>query len=422
MKTRPGSPTQAANRNRQALVLAVCCGCALAGPTVARADEELAPLTVTGGPGKGATFTSDDKRFSLNLRGRLQLRNTLAHPAGNTTTDELGVRTARVFLTGNTFDKDLKYFVQLAVAASDFEKEYTSSSPIFDAWVEYTALRDANVRIGQFFVPFDRARTVREFALSLVDRSQVVGELTLDRDAGVVISSSDLGGLDHLLAYQVGVWGGDGKNRVGAVDADLLYTARLTLRPFGAFDDDVQGDLRRHADPKLAVGGGFAYNANTRRARSTTGAVLTLGGIDYVHAAGDVVFKWRGLYFLGEYVYRTARTEQRTGTGANMMPLTEYARSGSGYVFEAGYVLTRALEVNARWSQLFTKASSDPARATDPALVKLRQEGGKELGGGLAYYWNGHALKLVADYNLLFGDGASSRPRHLARVAVDASF
>jgi len=404
------------------LTLVACFGCALAAPRLAAADEELAPLTVGGGPGKGATFTSDDGAFSLNLRGRMQLRNTVAHPTGNTTTDELGVRTARVILGGHTVSKDVKYFVQLAVAAGDFEKEYASSSPLFDAWVEYTGVRDAQIRAGQFFVPLDRARTVREFSLSLVDRAQAVSELSLDRDAGIVISSSDLGGLDHLLAYQVGIWGGDGKNRVGAVDADLLYTARIALRPLGAFDDDAQSDLRRHADPKVAIGGGFAYNANTRRQRSTTGALLTLGGIDYVHAAGDAVFKWRGLYFLGEYLYRAARTEQRSGTGANMMPLTEYARSGSGYVLEAGYMLTHAFEVNARWSQLLSRSSSDPAKATDPALVKLRQENGKELVGGLAYYWNGHALKVFADYSLLFGDGQASRPRHLARLAVDASF
>ncbi len=397
----------------------VACGLA---PTTARADEELAPLTVTGGPGKGTTFTSNDQRFSLNLRGRLQLRNTLAHPTGSATNDELGVRTARVILAGNTFDPHLEYFVQLAVAASDFEKEYQTSSPLFDAWVEYTGVRDANVRAGQLLVPFDRARTVRELALTLVDRSQVVNELSLDRDAGVVISSSDLGGLDHLLAYQVGVFGGDGKNRVGAVDAGLLYVARLTLRPLGAFDDDVQGDLLRHADPKLAVGGGVAYNDNTRRQRSTTGSLLTLGGVSYVHAAADAVFKWRGLYFLGEYLYRAARTEQHSGAGANMMPLTEYARSGSGYVLEAGTLVTGAFEVNARFGQLFAKTSGDPARATDPALVKLVQEGGRELGGGLAYYLNGHALKVMGDYHVYFGDGGASRPRHLVRLAVDASF
>ena len=53
---------------------------------------------------------------------------------------------------------------------------------IYDAFLDWKAHRDISVKAGQFFVPFDRLRTVREFALQMGDRPRPVAELTLDRD------------------------------------------------------------------------------------------------------------------------------------------------------------------------------------------------------------------------------------------------
>src|SRR5690606_34978669 len=166
-------------------------------------------------------------------------------------------------------DPNLRYGLQLALGANDFEPG--SASPIFDAYVESTHLRELNVRVGQFFVPFDRARTVRESALMTTDRSEVVRELTLDRDSGIIASSTDLFGLGGVLGYAVGFFGGDGRNRVAPAVPGFLYTARIFVRPMGAFDDDQESDLARSPDPRLMIGGAFAYNTNTDRPRSTTG-------------------------------------------------------------------------------------------------------------------------------------------------------
>ena len=92
--------------------------------------------------------------------------------------------------------------MQLAFGGNDFEAG--SSTPLFDAYLEYTRLRDLNVKVGQFFVPFDRLRTIREFALELVDRAQPTVELSLDRDVGVSFSSQDLFGTRGVLARLLG--------------------------------------------------------------------------------------------------------------------------------------------------------------------------------------------------------------------------
>ena len=63
-----------------------------------------------------------------------------------------------------------------------------------------------------------------------------------------------------------------------------------------------------------AFGLGAAYNLNTTRARSTTSTTYTLGTADYLHLAGDVVFKWRGVAVMGEAVLRDAQEESWTVT------------------------------------------------------------------------------------------------------------
>lgn len=356
-------------------------------------------------PGKGITAKTADGNFSLTVRARMQVRDTFVHERLDT--NELGIKTLRLYVQGNVLSPDLKYLVQLAMGTGDFEAG--NPSPIFDAFVEYTKWRDLNVRVGQFFVPFDRARTVRESSLQLVDRQIAVRELTLDRDVGVMLSSQDLFGLNRVLAYNFFVGGGDGRNRVGAQMAGPLVVLRLAVRPFGSFDDDSEGDLQRESKPRLSIGVAGAYNIHTTRAQSTFGSVYTNGTFDYAHAALDVTFKWGGFSLLAEGVVRKADADVRAGA------TPEYSRSGWGYFVQAGYMVSRLVEVTARWDQLYAFQN------TDPALITLAATQGRQLGGGVNIYLNGHALKIQADYFYIWGH-SSSPARHSARIALDASF
>ncbi|AKJ05857.1 phosphate-selective porin O/P [Archangium gephyra] len=376
------------------------------------AEEKKKGVSVTAAPGKGLTVTTDDGRFGITVRARAQLRETLTREKDKTT-NEVNVKTLRLVTQGHVLTTDLKYTIQLAFGGNDFETG--SSSPIFDAFVDYTKVRDLNLRVGQYFVPFDRARTIREFALQLVDRQQVVQELTLDRDVGLMLYSNDLGGLNGLLGYHLFVGGGEGRNRFGAQATGGIYVARLVLRPWGAFDDDQEGDLQRLPKPRLALGVAGGYNQGTNRQRSTTGNALTLGTLDYRHAAADVVFKYSGFSFLGEAVLRSAGRDVLEGTNASGAAIREFSRSGWGYFLQAGLMVSPLVEVAARWDHLFAFAG------TDPALVTQVNTQGRQVGGGLNVYLNGHAFKLQTDYFYIFGHDRSAG-RHIARLQLDASF
>ncbi|UJR81764.1 porin [Sandaracinus amylolyticus] len=370
-------------------------------------------IAVTAEPGRGLTISMGDT-FSSSIRARLQVRATLRIDDDQVDTG-IEIRTARLWWTGHVLHPDVRYGLQLALGANDFEPG--NPSPIFDAFLELRQLRELNVRVGQFFVPFDRARTIREFALQTVDRTDVVRELTLDRDVGVVLSSTDFLGLGGALSYFLGVFGGDGRNRLGPTpDAGLLYTARVSVRPFGGFDDDSEGDLARSPNPRLAIGAGFGFNHRSDRPRSTTGVPYTFARFDYLHLAGDLVFKWAGISLLAEIVWRQSTSGDFVEhTDDEGQVLREWSRSGWGYLAQVGVMLHPMFEIWSRWEQLVAE------EGTDPTLVTQANERGHGLSAGANLYLHGHLLKVQADWSHSFGDdflvGA-----HLVRLQLDASF
>ncbi len=380
-------------------------------PANAGSPAKESPVTVTAAPGKGLLVKTADERFSIGLRARAQFRDTFIH-SGDTDTNELQVRTLRLIVHGNVLVPELRYNIQLAFGGGDFERD--SSSPIFDAFVEYTRWRDLNIRAGQFFVPFDRARTIREFALQFVDRQQVVRELTLDRDVGLMLSSSNLFGLGDRLAYNLFIGGGEGRNRFGPAKLGPLAVVRFTVRPFGAFDDDQEGDLSREKRPRLAVGIAGARNLATNRQNSTYGTTFALGTVDYTNAAVDVVFKYAGFSLLVEGLWRRSNVDSILGTTAAGAPAQEWTRSGYGYFVQGGMLVHPQVEVVGRWEQLFAR------RGTDPQFVQLAETQGRQVAGGVNLYLNGHAFKLQSDYVHVFGH--SGTPRNFVRLQLDASF
>ena len=374
-------------------------------------------VDVSGAPGKGLTVKVGDV-FSLNVRSRIQIRYQLnISPEDDEGERELqqivNIGTARLWFSGHVLTPRLTYMIQLAVAGRDFRDGATS--PIFDAYVDWNAHRDFNVRAGQFFVPFDRLRTVREFALQMGDRPRPVQELTLDRDVGIALYSERFLHDRSPVAVRLGVFGGGGTNLTAAREPGGLFMGRVELRPFGPIDDDSEGDLERRKTPGLALGAGFAANLNTNRVRSTTGATYTGGTTSYYHAAGDMVFKWRGLALQGEYLWKRASVTEIRSTDEEGAPKIEPTRSAHGWVAQASYTFDPPFEIVGRLSRLY------PLADTAPAFVAELERRGQEAGVGLNYYFNGHRFKLQADWIALMTKDFQSAD-HVAHLQLDATF
>lgn len=368
---------------------------ALLTSNLASAQEPVEPAkpTTEATFGKGATIRTADDRMSLNIRGRIQARASFTDAAndGQDPITEMVMRRMRVVLQGNAMGPELTYYIQLAFSNQDTEPDLRL--PLRDAYVTYTQLRDLSVRFGQMKVPYGRQRVVSSSALQMVDRSLITAELNLDRDVGITLFSKDFLGLDGKLGYNVGVFGGDGRNRLGE-RFGYLTSARIEAWPFGSFDDYVEADFKRESRPRLALGAGVAYNQNTNRPRSTIGDPYGAGDFDYLHLGADFMFKVAGFTLQGEVMYRKADTNTRT-VQIDGIDTTIHARSAWGAYTQAGLMLTNHLELTARYGYL------DPLSTNTDTT--LRQS--HELGGGLGYYWSEHNLKLQGDYFYLPTNG-----------------
>jgi phosphate-selective porin OprO and OprP len=340
--------------------------------------------------GKGATIKSADDKFSLNIRGRMQVRATMTKVDGEEDPiTGMQIRRQRIVLQGNAMGPALTYYIQLAFSNLDMEPDLRS--PLRDAYFTWILSRDLNLRVGQMKVPYGRQRVVSSSALQMVDRSIVTGEFNLDRDAGVHMFSKDLFGLGGKLAYSAAIFGGDGRNRV-ADKFGMLYAGRIQVSPMGGFDDFVEADIKREASPKLAIGINGAYNQDSNRAKSTFSDVYPTT-FDQRHAGADLLFKWNGLSVSGEWMWRKADSTGHSVLEKGATAPKLYApRSGWGGYGQVGQMLTDKLEIEGRYGYLTAINDS-------PVGVK------HELGGGFSYYIAEHNLKVQTDYFYLPGKG-----------------
>ncbi|MGV3624579.1 MAG: porin [Archangium sp.] len=380
----------------------------------------VAPVPVEVGVKLGEGLTVKVGEVKFQLRGRMQVQALSVIPGEGSTAarqNAIYVRRARLQLKGD-LPYHLSFVLQLAFAPLDMEPD--QPNVLRDFYGVWAPFRDVSFRVGQMKVPFDVQRVVSSSSLQFVDRSTVTAELNLDRDVGLVVFSDDLFGLNQRLRYAFGIFGGDGRNRIGT-NVGLLYSARLRYAPLGPFDDRLEGDPERDGRPRLAFGVAAARNVSTNRPRSTTGIpyALTSSLFSYTHATGDVHFKWYGLSLLSSVYFRWADLNVDPNTGAmtagnsalvNDTLVTEYSRSGWGWFVQAGGYVTDWLEFVARYGDL------RPMGMSDPRFTRQR-----EIGGGFNLMFQRHDLKLQADCFWL-DDGAGNDGRVQLRLQAQIYF
>lgn len=378
-----------------------------------RAESETATSVELG---KGATIRAKDGLAELNIRARIQLQGAYETNAEDPKTGlkelpdtDFLIRRLRLLLQGHALTKQLRYYFQFGFSFRDQEPDRLT--PLRDARLEWSPVRDFNVWGGQMKVPFNRERVISSSALGMVDRSNVNAELNLDRDVGMMLTSKDLFGTRGILRYYAGVFGGDGRNRNAGAHG-LLWVGRVEVAPFGRFEDYSEVDFERSTKPKLSMGVATAYNENTFRTRSTHSETFKYGAVDYRHACADMIFKIYGFSLQAEALYRRGdKAVVGTGTDSEGKPVVEAPRNAWGFFVQSGMRVFRGLDLNVRYGEV------RPLDATNKRMVRDR-----EIGGAVSYYFQKHDLKLQLDYfHLLAGsDPAETRVIERDRVRIQA--
>ncbi|MGB0678871.1 MAG: porin [Polyangiales bacterium] len=343
-------------------------------PAATPDEDGRYPVEVRGAFGQGIRFGRSHDDFAVQLRARMQLQGSLDVPEDDDVALGARIRRMRLVLGGHALHHLVTYYIQLGFARPDLEDG--NRVPLRDAFLTFHLHRDANLRLGQMKVPFDRQRVTSSSRLQFVDRAGFVRVLNLDRDTGIQLYSTDLLGLRERLSYQLGVFNGEGRNRISS-DLGLLYVGRLQWTPFGAFDDLSESDFKR-GGPRLAIAGAAAFNHMAQRAGSTQGALfdedITLTDAeDFLHATADLLLKFRGASILIESLLRQALNAQRD------------TESGWGVLAQGGYLLTPQCELAARVAHSRPGDSSTLAQDTSAGAV-------------FSWYFLQHDLKLQTDY------------------------
>jgi len=266
--------------------------------------------------------------------------------------DGLAIRRARFTLAGEIL-KNVKIKVQIDVLKSPV---------LLDAQIDWTLVKAAIVRVGQFKIPFSLESTTSSADLDSIDRSQVVNKIAPGWDIGA--SGRDIGlvltGQASVFEYAVGAFNGAGINKADTNDHKDL-SARLLIRPFeglsvgGSYYDGLTSTAaaaprttrRRFGGEAAWVTGAFSFKAEYIRA--TDAATERDGG--YVQAAVFVLPKrCQVLFKYDAYDKDRAAAGDRIGAttaGLNWF-LADRSKLQVNYLVfrsEAGLTLNRVFEV-----------------------------------------------------------------------------
>ena len=367
-------------------------------------------------PGKGIGAESEDGRWSIRATLRTGVQATVLHPnePGEPTQAGAEVRRLRAVLSGNALGRSNKYFIQLGFAPRDMghDGEKARYTPLLDAYVDFTYLRDLTLRIGQYRPQYNRERLILDINPLLIDRSLANGEFNFDRDVGLDLRSDDLLG-KGLMRYYAGVFVGRGRDPRGVSTPGFLYTARVEFTPLGTFDDYDSADLTRERRLRLAFGGAYAYHDRAHNDRGVLGAPPADGGTtNYHNATADILLKYGGWYFEAGFLWRQGRRNPGDAVDAMGQPIpVALARNGYGWFAQTALLLPRTrLEPAFRYSEV------------RPLGADTSLDHRSELGGGLNYYFYGHNLKLQVDYFRLWQQNLLSRGDDQVRLQLQFAF
>jgi phosphate-selective porin OprO/OprP len=336
----------------------------------------------------GINFEHDPANFKTKFRFRMQNRFTYATEDDedlSAKTVDLNVRRLRLRMDGTVWDPRFLYKIQLAFTRGDMDYDRTQYPNILrDAVVGWKLTDATTLWYGQTKLPGNRQRLVSSGAQQFVDRSIVNATFNIDRDLGTQLHHTV--GEARPVNVKLAISNGEGRSSDNK-DSGLAYTARLewlALGPFKKEGDFFESDLAREDSPKLALGGAYNLNKKTTRPGGQLGTQFTTPGLsrDLETYFADLLFKFQGISFYGEYARRWAHDPVFTD-GAKSVSIFK----GEGLNFQTGYVFENNIEPALRYSR---------TRAIEEVLAGGMNDQ-DQYTFALSKYINEHKVKVQGD-------------------------
>lgn len=342
----------------------------------------------------GLGLTSPDSTFRLNIRFRMQNRVSLNWYENEEDTVEGEVRRLRLRFDGFVGDPTFLYAIQLSFAPGDVGtlRDGDNINIIRDAIFFYRPNSHVNIGFGQTKLPGNRQRLNSSGALQLTDRSINNARFTIDRDYGVHAYYLNEHADQFSWNLKTAISTGNGRNWTRNPSADLAYTGRVEVMPFGDPGMFFEGDIRREETPKLLLAATYHLNYGAQRTQGQTGSML-FETRDLTSVFLDAMLKYRGFAAMYAYMSRSSSGSPVTFTffpgpdpGPMPVPSPSAVFEGSGHDVQFSYLLPTNYELITRYSML---------RVT-PEVSTFYPDQNQLTFGVTRYIWE-HALKLQAE-------------------------
>lgn len=315
--------------------------------------------------GNGLDISLNNGEHRFNVGGFIQSNGGYRNEKDGESESYFGIQNAFFTLKGDVLYNKFSFMLDV---------NFADSNPLMDTWMAYHLQKYRTVTVGQKQTfTNNREMLFHEKNLTMPMRS-IMSEYfsNTGRELGIFLQSNlNAGGV--IFRPMVAITTGDGRNSFGSssIDVDLgglKYGGRLDVLPLGEFskgNEQVGVDFARETKPKLAVGVAWSYNDGASNAVGEGHGDFSFFDVDGKEKypslrklSADLLFKWQGFTFMGEYINSTATSLTGSFTnGTGDIPLlpeeiANYLSLGNGYNFQAGYFFKKGWGIDARFSKV----------------------------------------------------------------------
>jgi phosphate-selective porin OprO and OprP len=321
-------------------------------------------------------------------------------PSRNVTRDRVRLRRARINVSGEFFeDFDFKFEGDFAQGDGlSGSRTAFSGTDLFANWHRFP---EAQIKLGQWKAPFGLEQLTSDTTLYTAERSLVTTALTLDRQVGAAVWGKPLMHIlstNHadLLEYSVGIFNGSGRNITINDDDNFMYVGRLAVLPFKSKVGEQPTSMR------------FGVNAYTSRfgagARVSPAGNLRLNPLDGALTAFSPTNSSRATGWGADYTFNLGPfdliAEYLEGKYEALDRVTFNEFTTNGYYIQPSYFLPimggKKFQIVGRWETF------NPGQTANDDI--------KSIVGGVNYYINGDALKLMLNYVHTWSDFRHRNP------------
>lgn len=301
-------------------------------------QREAAPSQTQGRFREGFTWESGDRSSSLSISGRAHADYRNFSP-DVVAADTFDMRRAYLTVTGKMYD-----YITFDVTG-DFAQ--TSTPQLDVAWVNFSMAPSAQLRFGQFKMPFSLEELGSSRFLDFQERSLVNG-LVPQKERGVMLWGVPTKGLSYGLALSTG----QGKNNNDLVSAkaknDLIGRVATNVSELIDQKDTVLHVGLSYSDGSLPANFGLSQRTEARGVTFFNVQNFSGTNVERTRMGVDTALAWGPVKLQGEYV---AANYQGSVSGSS------YDRDITAYYAEIMWMLTGEKYADAYRNNTFGRIS-----------------------------------------------------------------